>query len=142
MGKILDVQLDGNDARITIALATHSMPIADDVKDAIASKVASVFPGTVATVDIAAHPRPPARLGQIALRAKSVILVGSGKGGVGKSTVAASLALTLKRFGAKVGLMDADVYGPAFRSCLGSKADQRWMRTRRSNRFACRATCR
>jgi ATP-binding protein involved in chromosome partitioning len=71
------------------------------------------------TIELVSHPRPPARTGQIALRAKSVIAVGSGKGGVGKSTIAVGLALTLRRLGARVGLMDADVYGPSVPHLLG-----------------------
>jgi ATP-binding protein involved in chromosome partitioning len=58
--------------------------------------------------------------GSIGLRVKNVIAVGSGKGGVGKSTVATSLALGLKHLGAKVGLLDADVYGPSIPHMLGS----------------------
>ena len=58
-------------------------------------------------------------LGQIGLTAKSVIAVGSGKGGVGKSTLAASLAFGLARSGSQVGLMDADVYGPSIPHLLG-----------------------
>ena len=58
-------------------------------------------------------------MGQVGLTAKSVIAVGSGKGGVGKSTIAATLALGLKRAGSKVGLMDADVYGPSIPHLLG-----------------------
>jgi ATP-binding protein involved in chromosome partitioning len=57
--------------------------------------------------------------GAIGLRIKNVIAVGSGKGGVGKSTVAASLAYGLSLFGAQVGLMDADVYGPSIPHLLG-----------------------
>jgi len=53
------------------------------------------------------------------LTAKSVIAVGSGKGGVGKSTIAATLALGLKRAGSKVGLLDTDVYGPSIPHLLG-----------------------
>ena len=63
--------------------------------------------------------RPPERIGEIGLTAKSVIAVGSGKGGVGKSTIAASLAYGLKNSGAAVGLMDADVYGPSIPHLLG-----------------------
>ena len=48
-----------------------------------------------------------------------MIAVGSGKGGVGKSTIAASLAIGLKNAGCKVGLMDADVYGPSIPHLLG-----------------------
>jgi ATP-binding protein involved in chromosome partitioning len=70
-------------------------------------------------VNVAVHDRKPSKLGEIGLTAKSVIAVGSGKGGVGKSTIAASLALGLKRAGCRVGLMDADVYGPSIPHLLG-----------------------
>jgi len=119
MGQIVDINVDQEDVRITIALSSHSMPIVDEIKDAIISRVVAAHPGLKVVVDITHHPRPPARIGQVALKAKSVILVGSGKGGVGKSTVAAGLALTLRRLGAKVGLMDADVYGPSIPQLLG-----------------------
>jgi ATP-binding protein involved in chromosome partitioning len=65
------------------------------------------------------HPRPPQKLGEIGLTAKSVIAVGSGKGGVGKSTIAASLAFGLQRAGCRVGLLDSDVYGPSIPHLLG-----------------------
>jgi ATP-binding protein involved in chromosome partitioning len=119
MGQLLDVHVDQDDARITIALSSYSMPIVDEIKDAISSRLSAAFPGLKSVIDVTLHPRPPARIGQVALRAKSVILVGSGKGGVGKSTVAAGFALTLRRLGAKVGLMDADVYGPSIPHLLG-----------------------
>ncbi len=119
MGQIADVNIDSEDVRITIAISSHSMPIVDEVRDAIVSRVVATHPGVSVRVDVTLHPRPPARIGQVALRAKSVILVGSGKGGVGKSTVAAGLALTLRRLGANVGLMDADVYGPSIPHLLG-----------------------
>ena len=70
-------------------------------------------------IDLAVHPRPPQKLGQLGLTVKSVIAVGSGKGGVGKSTIATCLAIGLRRAGAVVGLMDADVYGPSIPHLLG-----------------------
>jgi ATP-binding protein involved in chromosome partitioning len=119
MGQIKDIVVDGNQATVTIGLSSHSSAIADEVADALESKIVAAAPGSDVTIKIVDHERPPARVGQIALRAKSVIAVGSGKGGVGKSTVAASIALTLRRLGAKVGLMDADVYGPSIPHLLG-----------------------
>lgn len=61
--------------------------------------------------------------GKIGLRVKNVIAVGSGKGGVGKSTTAATLAYGLSSFGAKVGLMDADVYGPSIPHLCGASGE-------------------
>lgn len=58
---------------------------------------------------------------KIGLNVKNIIAVGSGKGGVGKSTVAATLAYGLQHFGARVGLMDADVYGPSIPHLVGAK---------------------
>lgn len=97
-----------------IALGTHSLPIADEFQQRVVEAIQAKFPNfKQINISIAALDRPPPTIGQIGLRARSVIAVGSGKGGVGKSTVAASIALTLRRFGCRVGLMDADIYGPS-----------------------------
>ncbi|TWU01189.1 Mrp/NBP35 family ATP-binding protein [Stieleria varia] len=119
MGQIGDITIDGLKVTATIGLTTHSMPIATDVCNAIESKLTSLTPGTTVSINLVTHQRPPARLGQTGLRVKSVIAVGSGKGGVGKSTVASGIALTLRQMGANVGLMDADVYGPSIPHLLG-----------------------
>ncbi len=68
---------------------------------------------------MASFHRPAEKIGQIGLACKSVVAVGSGKGGVGKSTIAASVALGLAKAGSVVGLMDADVYGPSIPHLLG-----------------------
>ena len=65
--------------------------------------------------------RPAERIGQLGLAVKSVVAVGSGKGGVGKSTVAASMAAALRASGSRVGLLDADVYGPSIPHMMGVK---------------------
>src|SRR5207237_3251228 len=86
----------------------------------LAAFVRARLPGlTDVKINLAVHDRPPQKLGQVGLTAKSVIAVGSGKGGVGKSTIAAALALGLKRAGSKVGLLDTDVYGPSIPHLLG-----------------------
>ena len=119
--QIRDLAVSGTTASLTLALSTHSAPLWQ--RDAAAA-------GRLC-------PRPAAwshrgenqsgrcmsgrhnKLGQVGLTAKSVIAVGSGKGGVGKSTIAAALALGLKRAGSKVGLLDTDVYGPSIPHLLG-----------------------
>ena len=119
MGQIKEITVDDKTTTITLGITTHSRPIADEVADRIESKVTASLPGTKVDVKFVDHIRPPARLGQVGIRVKSVIAVGSGKGGVGKSTVAASIALTLRQMGSKVGLMDSDVYGPSVPHLLG-----------------------
>ena len=117
-GQVRDVQVIDGKISVTLGLTTHSRPVWNDFRDHVAQVLTSRC-GLPTTVEIVEHARPPQKLGQIGLTAKSVIAVGSGKGGVGKSTIAASLALGLKRAGCKVGLMDADVYGPSIPHLLG-----------------------
>jgi ATP-binding protein involved in chromosome partitioning len=119
MEGVSEVSLENGRARVGVRLSTHSLPVADEFRQRIIDRVAAEFPGTTAEVQFETVTRSVPRLGQVALRARSVVLVGSGKGGVGKSTVAAAIALVLRRMGARVGLMDADVYGPSIPHLLG-----------------------
>ena len=118
--QVRDIQTDGDRLSLTLALSTHSAPLWQSTRQECADLLRGRFP-SLKEIDVrpAIHPRPPQKLGEIGLTAKSVIAVGSGKGGVGKSTMAASLAYGLKRAGAVVGLMDADVYGPSIPHLLG-----------------------
>lgn len=89
-----------------VGLTTHAAILWQATRGRIEERLRSRFPGVAdVTVEIETHERPPMKLGQIGLEAKSVIAVGSGKGGVGKSTIAASLAIGLARAGSKVGLL-------------------------------------
>jgi len=118
--QISNIQVQGANVSLDLALTTYSAPLREKAQAALADMVRASAPGIESvTVNLKVHDRPAGKLGQIGLTAKSVILVGSGKGGVGKSTVAACLALALKRFGCKVGLMDADIYGPSIPHLLG-----------------------
>ena len=119
MGQIHALEVTGDAIHATVGITTHCKPIAQDVRQSMESKLAALAPGRTVALSLVDHSRPPARVGQTGLRAKSVIAVGSGKGGVGKSTVACSLAASLRCMGAKVGLMDADVYGPSVPHLLG-----------------------
>jgi ATP-binding protein involved in chromosome partitioning len=118
--QVRDLKIDDGTLSLTLALTTHSAPLWEETRAALADLLKSTFPGlSDVAVKLAVHRRPPQKLGQIGLSAKSVIAVASGKGGVGKSTIAASLAIGLKRAGCVVGLMDADVYGPSVPHLLG-----------------------
>ncbi|MCA9128237.1 MAG: Mrp/NBP35 family ATP-binding protein [Planctomycetales bacterium] len=118
--QVLQVQIAGGQAQCTLALTSHSLPIQDEFVDSVEQRIRSQCPELQSiTVSVEPLDRPPIPLGQIGLTAKSVIAVGSGKGGVGKSTVATSLALKLLKCGARVGLLDADVYGPSVPQLLG-----------------------
>jgi len=120
MEQVRDIELADGKLSLTLALTTHSAPLWKETQAALEHLLRSRFPQlSGVTVTLAIHHRPPEKLGQIGLTAKSVIAVGSGKGGVGKSTIAAVLALGLARSGCKVGLMDADVYGPSIPHLLG-----------------------
>jgi len=120
MGQVRDVRLEGGHLSLTLALCTHSAPLWKETQAECAQSLRERLPGlTGVTVNLAVHRRAPMKLGEIGLTSKSVIAVASGKGGVGKSTIAASLAYGLKRSGCVVGLMDADVYGPSIPHLLG-----------------------
>ncbi len=120
--QIRDIEVSGDVVSLTLALTTHSAPLWDETQAALERTLQESLP-QLASVKVTRtiHQRAPQPLGEVGLTAKSVIAVGSGKGGVGKSTIASSLALGLKRAGCAVGLMDADVYGPSVPHLLGLK---------------------
>lgn len=120
MDQVRDVILDGESLSLTLALTTHSAPLWESTRQNLISLLKKECP-ELSSVEVAldVHQRAVEPLGQVGVTAKSVIAVASGKGGVGKSTIATSLALGLKRAGCQVGLMDADVYGPSIPHLLG-----------------------
>lgn len=123
LGQIYKTELSDNRLELTLALTTWSSPLWQETREELVALLKSRFPSLDVKVNLAIHPRPAEKIGEIGLTCKSVVAVGSGKGGVGKSTIAASIAYGLMRSGAKVGLMDADVYGPSIPHLLGT--DQR-----------------
>lgn len=120
MDQIYDVKVDGGRIAATIGLTTFSAPVWKETQARVVELLRHRFAGASdVEVKVVEHRRPPEKLGEIGLSAKAVIAVGSGKGGVGKSTIAASIAYGLKRAGSVVGLMDADVYGPSIPHLIG-----------------------
>lgn len=122
------IQVDGSTVTVGIELTTPACPMKDrirnDVTAAIAAQAATIgAPTPQVVVEFTADVRRPnqkAREGGNPLpMVKQVIAVGAGKGGVGKSTISVNLAVALARMGAKVGLLDGDIYGPSLPTLLG-----------------------
>lgn len=123
-GQVHELTVADGEVRIRLGLTTHSAPLwqetARQLETVLRDRIADL---SAVAVNVEPHDRPPKKLGEMGLECKTVIAVGSGKGGVGKSTIAACLAYALKNAGCRVGLMDADVYGPSLPHLLG--VDQR-----------------
>ena len=120
MGQLRSIDCGPYSLAVTVALTTHSAILWNQTRGRVEERLRTKFPQVPdVTVTIVPHDRPPVKLGPIGIEAKSVIAVGSGKGGVGKSTIAASIAIGLARAGSRVGLLDADVYGPSVPHLLG-----------------------
>jgi ATP-binding protein involved in chromosome partitioning len=110
----------GNQIAVTVQLPTPAYPRRERIAQSIEALLAAKLPeaGPV-EVRFSASVKGKRSGGAIGLSVQNVIAVGSGKGGVGKSTVAAALAVGLQLSGAKVGLMDADIYGPSIPHLFG-----------------------
>jgi len=115
------LDLDDDKIAVTLGLTSWSSPLWESIRSELVSLLQSQFPGPEIQVDLALHNRPAEKVGELGVPAKSIVAVGSGKGGVGKSSLAALLALGLGRAGCRVGLLDADVYGPSIPQLLGSQ---------------------
>jgi ATP-binding protein involved in chromosome partitioning len=117
--QIHNIRSDDGKLAVTLGLTSWSGPLWNEVRDELCTFLKGRFPNHAVEVVVEEHHRPSQPSGQLGLTAKSVIVVGAGKGGVGKSTIAAYVACGLARSGAKVGLMDADVYGPSIPHLFG-----------------------
>ena len=113
------MQVDGNEIKVQAGLTTFARPLQSEYQENIEQVLKTKFPQANVSVEIVEHMRAPIPLGSVGLTAKAVIAVGSGKGGVGKSTSSTALAIALKRAGCKVGLLDTDVYGPSIPHLTG-----------------------
>ena len=123
LGFVKDLKVEGGRVAFTIELTTPACPVKDQMRDQARAAVMQV-PG-IAAVDVQMTAKVREAIGGEGGRqpipgVKNVIAVGSGKGGVGKSTMAAAIAYGLQAYGSSVGLMDADVYGPSIPHLVGA----------------------
>lgn len=126
LGFVRDIAISGGDVSFRVVLTTPACPVKEQMETQ-ATEIVSALEGVEnvkVTMD-AEVPQGRGLSGNLTLpNVKNIIAVSSGKGGVGKSTVAVNLAVSLALDGAKVGLMDADVYGPNVPLMLGVGNDQ------------------
>ena len=122
-GLLKGVRIEGNDVEVQMTLTTNDPKIPQQIKESSEQALRGV-PGVgnvSVKIDIHAPAQAAASVGPARIEGiKHVIAVASGKGGVGKSTVAANLALSLQQNGAKVGLCDCDLYGPSIGLMFGT----------------------
>ena len=123
LNMIEDLKIDGNRVSFTVVLTTPACPMKDMLENACRNAVLH-FVSKDAEISINMTSRVTSRQEPGLTGIKNIIVVASGKGGVGKSTVAVNLALGLAKKGAKVGLIDADIYGPSIPIMFGVEGER------------------
>jgi len=121
-GLVREISINGSDVEVQLVISTTENAVAKTIRD----EATQALKGLVGSgrlnvkVDVQAPAAPTGSVGPARIEGvRHIIAVGSGKGGVGKSTVAANLALALAQSGAKTGLCDCDIYGPSVAIMFG-----------------------
>lgn len=121
LGMVEKIVVEGSKVGVKINLTTPACPLKGQIESDVRSTLARLGASEV-EIQFGAQVRAPVQMALPGV--KHVVAIGSGKGGVGKSTVAANLAVALAQDGAKVGLLDADIYGPSQAQMFGTQAQK------------------
>jgi len=126
MGMIKDVDLNSGNLKFTLELTTPACPFNEQIEEDVRKAIDELDGINNLDMNVTAKVMEGRSLDadEFMKGVKNIVAVASGKGGVGKSTVALNLSLALAKTGAKVGLLDADIYGPSIPLMLGMKGTE------------------